>query len=115
MTYFINSLDDLEDMVQECQETALLFPEIGTSGVLVGMFPSNEEAYKLSYAIDCYYGRYENITTELEHAGEYYFVTVKYTLTEEEFLHAGKSWEDFIKDFRDEGYLFSDGEEKDVD
>lgn len=98
MGYLIKSLDDLEDKLAECRETALLFPEIATSHNTIGFFDTQEEADVLSLAASTYYNDWESVSVNVEDFIGLFVVQISYTLSPEEIDECHDAFCSYMED-----------------
>jgi len=78
------SRDDLDDALDRCKETALLFPEFGSSDECVGIYPTEMQAQRICYVIGEMYGDDSQVTTEYTEMGNHVGVNLVYTLVEDQ-------------------------------
>jgi len=103
MSYiFTKNLDDLQDALERCQETARAFPESGTSHEDIARFDTKEEAEALCVMVDKVYAGEENIVIAYRCIADLYFVEIRYTLSPDELEEAFSALEDYYKDVRPE-------------
>lgn len=102
--YLFSSLDDLQDIVDLCQETATLFPELAASHDEVGLFELESDAHALAYQIGQVYRDKAEVSTEVDRMGPLWVVRVMYTLSDDEFEECVEAMEDYAKEMEPMSY-----------
>ena len=102
--YLINSLDDLQDKVDLCRDTALSFPELASSHDAIGFFEKESDAQALSYYVGQLYRAIDQVSTEVARKGPVYIVRVLYTLSPEELDETLVALQDYLEDMEPMDY-----------
>ena len=102
--YLINSLDDLQDKVDLCRDTALSFPELASSHDAIGLFEKESDAQALSYYVGQLYRAIDQVSTEVARKGPVYIVRVLYTLSPEELDEMLVALQDYLEDMEPMDY-----------
>jgi hypothetical protein len=102
--YLFHSLDDLQDIIDLCQQTALSFPELASSHDEIGLFEKESDASALCYYVDQLYRNNDQVSTEMERKGPVYIARVVYSLSPEEFDESMGALQDYLEDMEPMDY-----------
>ena len=102
--YLFTSLDELQDIVELCEATALSFPELACSHDEIGLFEVESDANALSYYVGQLYRNNDQVSTEVARLGPIHVVRVLYTLTADQFDECMESMQDYLEDMEPMSY-----------
>lgn len=102
MSIFVKSLDDLEDEIDRCKETAKAFPEVGASHVDLGMWGDPKEAAKFEAFLARYFEKREEVFVYTTTRNSWYVVCARYVMTQEDQDEADVAFLDYLDGVVDE-------------